>query len=83
MINIDFVLAIGLYLLLVLLLVCLSWLVFEYRIKTKGVIRLLPKRNIWYCSICSLTYIDKDSEISICPRCKSYNKREEKERGEK
>jgi len=80
MINVDFVLAIGLYLLLVLLVIVISWIIFEHRIKAKGVMKIWPKKNIWHCSICSYTYIDEDSDISICPRCKSYNQRE---RGEK
>ncbi|MCM8779061.1 MAG: hypothetical protein NC898_00735 [Candidatus Omnitrophica bacterium] len=84
MINLDFSLAIGLYLLLILLVIVSFWIVFENRIKRKGVLPLLPKRNIWHCSICAHIYIDKETEISVCPRCKSYNKREEKrERGEK
>ncbi|MCM8783553.1 MAG: hypothetical protein NC818_02080 [Candidatus Omnitrophica bacterium] len=83
MINIDFSTAIGLYLLMVILLIGISWVIFEQRIKTKGFLRLWPKKNIWHCSICAYTYIDKETEISICPRCKSYNKREKIERGDK
>ncbi|MGE4357286.1 MAG: hypothetical protein AB7E08_01870 [Candidatus Omnitrophota bacterium] len=83
MINVDFSIAIGVYLLLIILLIVLSWIIFEHRIKTKGFLRILPKKNIWQCSICFYTYIDKESEISICPRCKSYNKRKEAERGDK
>ncbi|MCM8766194.1 MAG: hypothetical protein NC920_05090 [Candidatus Omnitrophica bacterium] len=83
MINLDFSLAIGLYLLLTLLVVALWWIIFENQVKKKGVLRLLPKRNVWHCSICAHIYIDKEGELSVCPRCKSYNIREERrERGE-
>jgi len=35
------------------------------------------KAHIWKCSICSNDYIDSaDEDISVCPVCGSYNKRE-------
>ena len=32
----------------------------------------------WRCSVCSHSYIDsKHDEMSVCPLCGSYNKKEE------
>jgi len=34
--------------------------------------------NIWKCSVCSNDYVDsKHEDISVCPLCGSYNKKEE------
>ena len=38
------------------------------------------KRFFWECEICTFIYIDSiNDEISICPRCGSYNKSKLKE----
>lgn len=57
--------------------ILIVWIVSGYR-TTK---RLLPKDidYIWKCSVCFNTYVDsKGEDISICPLCASYNKREGK-----
>ncbi len=44
--------------------------------------RFTPKdvEFIWKCALCANVYVDsKHEEMSICPLCGSYNKREEKE----
>jgi len=79
MIRIDFSLAVALYLLLILVLVACAWVIFEHRLKTKGGLNIWHKNNVWHCSVCTYTYLDKEAELSICPRCKSYNKREDKD----
>jgi rRNA maturation endonuclease Nob1 len=59
--------------------ILIIWVVFGY----KGTKRALPKDIdfIWKCSVCFNEYVDSKSEdISVCPLCGSYNKRE-KERG--
>ena len=64
------------YTLLSVVVILIAWIISGYR-STK---RLLPKDIdfIWKCSICLNTYVDsKKEDISICPLCGSYNKREE------
>lgn len=74
MIRIDFSLAVALYLLLTLGLIVGLWFIFEQRIKAKG--SLGQRKNVWHCSVCTYTYLDTETDLSICPRCKSYNRRE-------
>jgi rubrerythrin len=53
------------------------WVYSEYKQKDKSV-KIESERYFWSCSICGYTYVDsKHKEISICPRCGSYNKKEE------
>jgi len=36
----------------------------------------LDKKFIWFCTVCTYTYINtKEESFSICPRCSSYNTR--------
>jgi len=74
MINIDFSLAISLYILIFLNVTLVIWLVNK---KQKDKDLTLDDRFIWFCSVCTYTYINtKEDVISVCPRCSSYNKRE-------
>ncbi|MCX5677864.1 MAG: hypothetical protein NTY76_02030 [Candidatus Omnitrophica bacterium] len=64
-----------LYALFSVIIILIVWIVSGYR-QTK---RVLPKEveHIWKCSICFNTYVDsKHDDISVCPLCGSYNKRE-------
>ena len=65
------------YTLLSVIVILIMWVISGYR-STR---RLLPK-DIDYirkCSVCFNTYVDsKNEDISICPLCHSYNRREEK-----
>lgn len=37
----------------------------------------LDERFIWFCSVCTYTYVNtKEEVISVCPRCGGYNKKE-------
>ncbi|MCM8780790.1 MAG: hypothetical protein NC908_02565 [Candidatus Omnitrophica bacterium] len=73
MINIDFSLAISGYILITLLIVFLPWF---FSPKNKDRELSLDPHFIWHCSICTYTYINtKQDNISVCPRCGSYNKR--------
>lgn len=73
MISLDFTVAIAVFALIVLSSVLLPW-VFEKKQKNKGL--SLDDKFIWFCSICSYTYINtKQDVISLCPRCGSYNKK--------
>jgi len=73
MINIDFSQAVALYVLIFLNAILIIW-IFSKRQKDKDL--TLDPRFIWFCSVCTYTYINtKEEEISICPRCGSYNKK--------
>ncbi|KPK97381.1 MAG: hypothetical protein AMJ95_09285 [Omnitrophica WOR_2 bacterium SM23_72] len=73
MISIDFSLAIALFIGVLLVLLFLSW-IFSKKQKDKDL--NLDPRFIWFCSICTYTYVNtKEEVISICPRCGNYNKK--------
>jgi rubrerythrin len=74
MISIDFSIAVSLYLFILISAVLLVWLLAKIQ-KDKNL--SLDPKFIWFCSICTYTYINtKEDAISTCPRCGSYNKRE-------
>jgi len=76
MISIDFSTAISLYLFIFISAVLLIWLLTKMQ-KDKNL--SLDPKFIWFCSICTYTYINtKEEAISTCPRCGSYNKKENK-----
>ena len=73
MITINFYLAVSLYLILLLAALLLAWLL---GIKEKDKDLSVDARFIWFCTVCSYTYIDtKENLLSVCPRCGSYNKK--------
>jgi ribosomal protein S27AE len=73
MISLNFSLAVALYMAIVLGLFLSLWL-FQAKHKDKDL--FLDQRFIWFCSVCTYTYINtKEDAISLCPRCGSYNKR--------
>jgi rubrerythrin len=75
MISIDFSIAISLYLFVLISSVLLVWLLTKMQ-KDKNL--SLDPKFIWFCSICTYTYINtKEETISTCPRCGSYNKKEQ------
>jgi hypothetical protein len=70
----DFSVAIAIFALIILAFLLLPW-VLEKKHKNKDL--SLDAKFIWFCSICSYTYINtKQDIISLCPRCGSYNKKE-------
>lgn len=74
MINLDFSLAIALYTVFVLVAVLSVWM-FNKKEKKKD--QTLDPRFIWFCSVCTYTYINtKQDKISTCPRCGSYNRKD-------
>ncbi|NQT74906.1 MAG: hypothetical protein HQ566_00110 [Candidatus Omnitrophica bacterium] len=76
MIKIEFSLAIALFLILTVCLVLISWMFFDKK-KQLGPFSS-EKAFFWQCSICTYVYVDsKHNTISQCPRCGSYNKKEE------
>ena len=73
MIKLDFSLAISLYIFLILNTLLIIWL---FSKKENGRDLSLDPRFIWFCSVCTYTYVNtKEDTISVCPRCSSYNKK--------
>ena len=74
MITINFYFAVSSFLVIVLGLVLGAWIM-ERGQKSKEL--FLDKKFIWFCSVCTYTYIiTKEEAFSTCPRCGSYNKRQ-------
>jgi len=78
MIKVDISMALFLYLLATAVLMLIIWSFFDFGTKLKTFSS--DERHIWHCKICAFTYIDsKQEEISLCPRCGSYNQKNKKE----
>jgi rubredoxin len=78
MIRIDITTLIFIYILFSVIVIFIIWVILGYK-RFKGI---TPDQkhieNAWKCSICFYTYIDSlHDDISICPLCGSYNKRDE------
>jgi len=74
MISLNFYSGVAFYVLLVIAACFLFWL-FSRQQKDKDL--SLDPKFIWFCSICTYTYINtKEELISVCPRCGSYNKKQ-------
>ena len=75
MIRLDISSLIFFYTLFSVILILGVWTVFAYKARKK-----LPPRDvdyIWKCSVCSHIYVySKHEDMSACPLCGSYNKRE-------
>jgi len=74
MITLDFSFALGLYMSLFICAIFVFW-IFGRKEKEKNL--LLDPQFVWYCSVCTYTYINTKEEevITVCPRCGSYNKK--------
>lgn len=73
MISLDFSLAVALYSAVIISAILLIWL---FGRKQRGRDLSLDPRFIWFCSVCTYTYINtRQDSISACPRCGSYNKK--------
>jgi len=73
MINLDFSSAIAGYAMLFLAIIFFFWFTGQ-KLKDKEL--LLDDKFLWFCSVCTYTYIrTKEEAISTCPRCSSYNKK--------
>jgi rubrerythrin len=73
MISIDFSWAIAFYGILFLGGILAAWLSAREE-KGKGL--SLDPKFIWFCSVCTYNYINTaEGNISVCPRCGSYNKK--------
>lgn len=67
------------YILFSVLIILLIWIVSIYK---RGISYSLKNiDNIWKCSVCLHDYIDsKHEDISTCPLCGSYNKKEDQKK---
>jgi rubredoxin len=74
MFRLDISMMVFLYVMSSLLVIFLSWILFERRSALPKFMR--EEADVWECSICAYTYVDSTHhEISQCPQCKSYNKK--------
>ena len=74
MIKVDFSIALGLYLFVLLGFVLCIWVFLRRKELFEDFLSLSP-RFTWCCSVCTYTYFTTHkTEISVCPRCGSYNK---------
>lgn len=79
MIRVDVSTAIFLYTMSTLLAIFVLWIFFEKKAVLPKFLR--EEADVWECSICAYTYVDSTHhEISQCPQCKSYNKKEPEDR---
>ena len=76
MIKLDITTLLFFYILFSVIIILVIWMVFGYRELKK----VAPKYTeyVWKCTVCAHTYVDsKHVDISACPLCGSYNKRED------
>lgn len=75
MVKVDISLLIFFYILFSAIVLLLIWVTAGY--KEKKDFSLKDVEYIWKCKVCSNVYIDsRHEEISECPLCRSYNKRD-------
>jgi hypothetical protein len=73
MIHLDFSYAVAIYTIISVGIIFLVWLTGK---KGKDKDLSLDERFIWFCSVCTYTYINtRDENFTLCPRCGSYNKK--------
>ncbi len=79
MIRIDVSTAVFLYVMTSLVAIFFMWIFFEKKAVLPKFVR--EEADVWECSICAYIYVDSQhQEISQCPQCKSYNKKEKEDR---
>ena len=75
MIKVDISLLIFFYILFSAVVILLVWITAGYKEKRDS--SLKDVEYIWKCKVCSNIYIDsRHEDISECPLCGSYNKRD-------
>jgi Zn finger protein HypA/HybF involved in hydrogenase expression len=76
MIKIDISLLIFFYIFFSAVVILLVWVTTGYKEKRDS--SLKDVEYIWKCKVCSNVYIDsRHEDMSECPLCGSYNKRDE------
>lgn len=79
MIRLDVSTLLFFYILFSVIIILVIWVLFVY--KRTGAPGSKEVDYAWRCSVCSHSYIDSRSdEMSVCPLCGSYNKKEEMKR---
>ena len=79
MLKLDISSAVFLYTMASLLAIFVLWIFFERSASLPKFVR--EEADVWECTICNYTYVDSTHhEISQCPQCKSYNKKDPEER---
>lgn len=76
MIKLDISTIIFFYTLFSAIIILIIWVIAGY----KAIKKVAPKYAdyLWKCTVCANTYIDsKHVDMSSCPLCGSYNKRED------
>lgn len=77
MITLEFSAALVLYISLSVFAVLIYW-VFSGKEEYKRINVSMPDKYIWQCLICAFLYVDsKHPSVSVCPRCGSYNKKQD------
>ena len=75
MIEVSFSLFYAIYVVFLSGAVFLMWFLNESKNKSDS-FEIESENVFWQCQICAYTYVDSHSkDISICPRCGSYNKK--------
>ncbi len=79
MFSVDISTAIFFYVMSSLSAIFIFWVFFEKKSALPKFVR--EEADVWECKICTYTYVDSThQEISQCPQCKSYNKKDPEER---
>lgn len=79
MIRISVTMAIFCYVTFALAAIFVLWVFSERKAALPKFVR--EKADVWECSICAYTYVDSThQEISQCPQCKSFNKKDPEDR---
>ena len=79
MFSVSVSMAIFLYVMSALAIIFVLWISLEKKTTLPKYVR--EEADVWECSICAYTYVDSThQEISQCPQCKSYNKKEPEDR---
>jgi Zn finger protein HypA/HybF involved in hydrogenase expression len=77
MIEVEISTILTVYIAVILIGVLCFWLYNEHKAKNASM-KIESEKFFWFCTICANTYVDsKHKDISICPRCGSYNKKGE------
>ncbi|MCK4249644.1 MAG: hypothetical protein KAX15_07680 [Candidatus Omnitrophica bacterium] len=76
LINLDIKTALALYTLVPAALLIGVWIIAEFF--NKPLRFTLEEKLLWQCDICAYVYINiEETNLSVCPRCGSYNKKTE------
>jgi len=76
MIKVDITVLMSIYILFSVIAILVIWAILGYR-RFKVIGEQEHSDHVWECSICFHAYIDsRHEDISVCPLCGSYNKRE-------